>query len=61
MVPSVVYEQEECPVITVEQPPEAMAALCSRARELRAQALCVAPPLSSYPGPLPGTAALLLV
>ena len=46
--------QEECPVITVEQPPEAMGTLHSRARELGAQSFSVAPPLSSYPGPLPG-------
>ena len=41
-------------MLTVEQPPEALKALCHRADELKAQPLVVIPPLSSYSGPPPG-------
>jgi folylpolyglutamate synthase len=46
--------KEKCPVLTLNQSPEAMSALFHRARELRAQSFRVVPPLSSYPGPPPG-------
>lgn len=46
--------QEKCPAVTVVQPPEAMEALAYRASELGAKSLHLAPPLTSYPGPLPG-------
>lgn len=46
--------QEKCPAVTVMQAPEAMEALASRAGELGAKSLHLAPPLTSYPGALPG-------
>lgn len=43
------------PAITLPQPPEAMEALVKRAQELQVSSFHVVPPLSSYPGPQPGT------
>ena len=48
------HVQEHRPAFTVEQAPEALAALHQRAAELEAHSLSVVPPLSSYPGPTPG-------
>lgn len=48
------FLQEGRPALTLQQLPEAMKVLKSRAQELKVSSFQVVPPLSSYPGPPPG-------